>query len=142
MAAPDPTSAATALRARGLRISTARRALLEALFAGGGPQTADEIARGAGSRCAAIDRASVYRNLASFEAAGLARHVHSGQGARRWEPAARAEQAYASCEACGTLVRIDATTAERIRSAARAACGFAPDLTHFPLVGRCQACDG
>ena len=42
--APTPAAAVTALRARGLRASTARRALLAALFEAEAPLTAEEVA--------------------------------------------------------------------------------------------------
>ena len=133
MPATRPISAASVLRSRGLRVSATRRALVQALFASAEPLSADQLAAG-------LDRASVYRNLAQLEDAGLARHLHAGSAAGRWEPAERPAGAYAVCESCSALTQLDAAAAECIRAAAVAACGFAPDLSHHALVGRCPAC--
>ena len=46
---PTPTAALGTLRARGLRISTTRRTVVDALFAADQPETAEEIARRAGA---------------------------------------------------------------------------------------------
>jgi Fur family transcriptional regulator, ferric uptake regulator len=138
--APDPTAAANALRALGLRVSAARRLILEALWMAEDPVTAEAIAGGLGGRLPVSDRASTYRNLATMEAAGLVRHLHAGHGAGRWEHAGRPARAYVGCEACGTLTALTPAAAGRLRDAVRAACGHEAALTHFPLVGRCPAC--
>ena len=78
--APDLDSAMRALRESGMRISAARRMTLEALYAADGPVSADQIADGLGGRLARTDIGGVYRNLESFERAGLVRHFHLGHG--------------------------------------------------------------
>ena len=65
-----------AMRSGGMRLSTARRLVLEALFAADGPVSAQQL-----SADAAIDTTSVYRNLELLERHGLVRHVHLGHGA-------------------------------------------------------------
>ena len=66
-------AAIAAVRASGLRLSTARRLLLHALFDSDRPLSAEELA-GDG------DVASAYRNLEVLEGLGLVRHVHLGHG--------------------------------------------------------------
>src|SRR5437588_1111713 len=92
-------AATGALRARGLRISTARRLVLEALYRAEGPLTAERIAAGVGSRLPASDLASVYRNLEVLQRLGLVRHVHAGHGPGRYVIAAD-EREYLLCEIC------------------------------------------
>ena len=82
--ADTPAAAAAALRARGLRVSSARRELLEALYAAERPLTAEEIADGG-------DLGSAYRNLEALEDVGLVRHVHLGHGAGLYTRPARAQ---------------------------------------------------
>ena len=55
--APTVAAAVGALRHRGLRLSSARRVVLEALFAAGRPVTAEEIADGIGGRVPPSDLA-------------------------------------------------------------------------------------
>jgi len=71
-----------ALRRSGLRLSTPRRLVLEALFAADGPVAASDLAQQL-----SIDESSVYRNLEVLEHRGLIRHVHLGHsGLRdRWD---------------------------------------------------------
>ena len=66
------------VRSHGMRVSTARRSVLEALLAAERPLTADEIAGDA-------DLASTYRNLETLESIGIVRHVHLGHGPGRYE---------------------------------------------------------
>src|ERR1700680_79755 len=68
------------MRERGLRLSAARRLVLEALLVADGPMSAEQIAQGIGGRVPSSDIASVYRNLQAFEDIGLVRHVHLGPG--------------------------------------------------------------
>src|SRR6185436_11498510 len=71
--APDLDAATAVVRARGLRLSTARRLVLEALYDADGPLTAEQLA-------GEMDVASVYRNLETLEELGLVRHFHLGHG--------------------------------------------------------------
>ena len=79
--APPPRALALSrIRAHGLRISSARRLVLEALLVADGPMSAEQIAQGIGGRVPCSDLASVYRNLERFEEIGVVRHVHLGHG--------------------------------------------------------------
>ena len=98
------------VRAHGLRVSTARRSVLEALMAADAPLTAEEIAGGA-------DLASTYRNLETLEAIGIVRHVHLGHGPGRYALSGRSG-GWATCEACGR-----STALAVARAAARSARG-------------------
>ena len=71
----DPAEAIDALRRSGLRISTARRLVIEALFDADGPVSAAQLAQRL-----SLEESSVYRNLEVLEQHGLARHVHLGHG--------------------------------------------------------------
>ena len=88
---------------RGLRVSSARRLVLEALFAAERPLTAEEIAAGLEGWLPASDLASVYRNLDTLEELGLVRHFHLGHGAGRYALAAAGDVEFVSCERCGAV---------------------------------------
>ena len=60
-------AAAEAIRASGLRLSAARRLVLEALYRAESPVKAEEIASGLDGNLPRSDLASVYRNLETFE---------------------------------------------------------------------------
>ena len=122
--------AIAALRARGLRVSAARRMLLQALFAADGPATAAELAGG-------LDVASVYRNLETLEELGIVRHFHVGRGAALYAPATAAPSELLACERCGD---VHAVALDDVRALVEARFGFLARFTRFPLVGLCATC--
>jgi Fur family transcriptional regulator, ferric uptake regulator len=131
-------AAAAAVRRRGLRLSSARRLVLEALFAADCPVTADEIAGGLGGRVPRSDLASVYRNLETLEQLGLVHHVHAGHGAGLYALARGRE--YLLCERCGELHAVPPEALEPVRRALRESLGYEARFTHFPLVALCENC--
>jgi Fur family ferric uptake transcriptional regulator len=133
-------AAITTLRVRGLRVSAARRLVLEALFAAEAPVTAEAIATGLGGRLPGSDLASVYRNLDTLEEIGLVRHLHVAHGAGRYALAARHQAGYVACERCGAHRPLDQATVAQLTALLREACGYEPQLVHFPVVGHCQEC--
>jgi Fur family ferric uptake transcriptional regulator len=140
--APRSVEAAVArVRARGLRASSARRLVLEALFAAGRPVAAEEIASGLEGRVPVSDLASVYRNLETLERIGVVRHVHPAHG-RGLYALAREDSGYATCERCGEVRAVDAEALEPVRAAVRAALGYEASFGHFPIVGLCGSCAG
>jgi Fur family ferric uptake transcriptional regulator len=122
------------LRAHGMRVSTARRTVLEALMAATAPLTAEELAGGG-------DLASTYRNLETLEAVGIVRHVHLGHGPGRYELNGRSA-GWATCETCGRSTPLASPALQAIRLAVREAAGFEASFRHFPIVGRCADCAG
>ena len=133
-------SAIAALRAGGLRVSAARRLVLETLFAAEGPVTVEELADGLGGRVPRSDVASTYRNLETLEALGLVRHMHLGHGPGRYVLAGREDRGYLACEGCGAVVAAGADAFGPVRALVREAFGFEARFGHFPIVGLCPAC--
>jgi Fur family transcriptional regulator, ferric uptake regulator len=137
----DSLDAAYAIvRGAGLRLSAARRIVLQALFAADGPLTAERIASGLDGRLAALELPSVYRNLETFEQIGLVRHVHLGHGAGRYMLARAGEREYVLCEACGNANAVDPAELDAVRAAVREATGLEARFSHFPIVGVCAGC--
>jgi Fur family transcriptional regulator, ferric uptake regulator len=130
--ADTPAAAADALRARGLRLSSARRHLLAALFTAEHPLSAEELA-GDG------DVASAYRNLEVLEHVGLVRHVHLGHGPGLYEPAGR-DHEFIVCESCGAVRAVAPSELDAVRAAVLEAVGYRARFRHFPLAGLCPDC--
>src|SRR5215218_7288268 len=131
--APSLTAAVVALRTRGMRVSSTRRALLERLFRAPRPLPAEQLAGG-------LDLASVYRNLDALEAVGLVRHVHVGHGPGLYALAGRREGGYAACERCGRHAALARSELAAVHAAVLRATGFTSDFSHFPIVGLCPDC--
>lgn len=134
------TSAVDALRARGLRVSAARRLVLEALFAAGRPITAETIAAGLEGWLPQSDLASVYRNLDTLEEVGLVRHFHLGHGAGLYTLAAAGDVELVACERCGAFDAVDPARLDGVRELIEAQLGYRARFTHFPIVGICADC--
>jgi Fur family ferric uptake transcriptional regulator len=132
-------AAADAIRASGLRLSAARRLVLEALYRADSPVKAEEIASGLNGDLPRSDLASVYRNLETLEHLGLVRHVHLGHGPGRYEPATQPRD-YLVCERCESVVSVPTGQLDAARAAIRAATGFDTRFDHFPLTGMCAGC--
>jgi Fur family ferric uptake transcriptional regulator len=141
LAAPSPLAAVGALRARGLRVSAARRLVLEALYAAEGPVSAEAVAGGLDGRLPRSDLASVYRNLETLEEAGLVQHVHLGHGPGLYALVGR-HRGWAVCDACGRRVALEDDALHRVRAAVLDATGFDARFAHFPIVGVCADCAG
>jgi Fur family ferric uptake transcriptional regulator len=131
--APDLEAAAEVVRARGLRLSTARRLVLEALYRADAPLTADQIA-------GAMDVASVYRNLETLEEIGLVRHVHLGHGPGLYVRAAEGAREYLLCDRCGAVVAVEPAQLDGVRELIRDRFGYEARFTHFPIAGQCPDC--
>jgi Fur family ferric uptake transcriptional regulator len=131
--APDLEAAAAVVRSHGLRLSTARRLVLEALYATDEPLTADRIAGG-------LDVASVYRNLETLEQIGLVRHFHLGHGPGLYARSAVGAFEYLLCDACGAVVAVEPEQLDPVRDQIRRDFGYEARFTHFPIAGLCPDC--
>ena len=132
----DMEGALAILREQGLRVSSARRLVLQSLFAADGPATAEAIA---GRTGLTLDLASVYRNLETLERVGIVQHVHLGHGPGRYVLSTRSG-GWTTCESCGTSTRIEPEALQQIRVVVTQFTGFDAGFGHFPIVGRCPAC--
>src|SRR5437879_148050 len=128
------------MRERGLRVSAARRLVIEALLAADGPMSAEQIAEGIGGRVPVSDIASVYRNLQAFEDVGLVRHVHLGHGPGLHALAVAGELEYLTCERCADYRAVAPEELDAVRRLVEARFGYRASFTHFPIVGLCRSC--
>jgi Fe2+ or Zn2+ uptake regulation protein len=138
--APDLDSALAAVRECGLRLSSARRVVLAALYAADGPLSAEQIAAGVGGRVPASDLASVYRNLETLEQYGIARHVHLGHSPALYTIALDGELEFLTCERCADYVAVSTAELDAVRQTIRVKFGYVASFSHFPIVGLCAAC--
>jgi Fur family transcriptional regulator, ferric uptake regulator len=136
LAFDDLPGAVNALRERGMRLSTSRRLVLEALFAAEGPVSAEQLAEQR-----ELELTSVYRNLETLERLGIARHVHLGHGPGLYLLVGRGQREYLYCERCGTARMVDPEQLDQVRAQIRDRFGHEARFTHFPIVGTCVECE-
>lgn len=125
------------LREGGGRATTARRAILDVLFATADPLSTEQIAQ---RSVPAQDVPSTYRNLEHLEQVGLVRHVHFGHGPGRYELVTDDERWYALCELCGSVSAFSPDDLDGVPAMIDERIGYRIRFTHFPLVGLCRGC--
>jgi len=135
LAFTDLADAIGALRNAGLRISTPRRLVLEALFAATGPVSAADLAREL-----SLDESSVYRNLEVLEQFGVVRHVHLGHSAGLYALVSKDVVEYLYCERCAKVTTVAPSRLDNVRGHIRDEFGYTARFTHFAIVGLCPDC--
>jgi Fur family ferric uptake transcriptional regulator len=130
-----PAEAIAALREQGLRLSTARRLVLDALFAADGPVAATYLAE-----TLVIDESSVYRNLEVLESHGLIRHVHLGHGPGLYVLLGGDEVEYLYCDRCAKVTPVAPDQLRPVHESIREHFGYETRFTHFAIVGLCADC--
>lgn len=123
---------------RGVRLTLARRCLVEELVAAGAHLTAEQLSDRVQASVGEVHRATIYRSLEALERAGVVEHVHLGHGPAVYHLADDLHQ-HLMCEACGAVTEAPpgllAGAQRRL-----AATGFRLRPHHFALLGRCAAC--
>jgi Fur family ferric uptake transcriptional regulator len=139
--AADPwDDVADRLRANGLRSTPQRRTLIEVLRGSSGHVTATELI----ARCRARDPnttpSTVYRTLDMLEGFGLVKHGHGPGGREEYHILPEQVHGHLHCQACGATLEIQPEEGSAIVAALDAGHGFAVDLSHVTISGRCRGC--
>ncbi len=119
----------------GLRLTSPRRQVLEAVVAAGHPRSAAELAH----RCG-LHKVTTYRSLQHLEAAGLLKRVRfEQQRAERWELADQLghHHHHIVCDRCGKIAAVEGcgTWFARLQVP-----GFSHVRHQLEFYGRCRAC--
>lgn len=140
-AAGNGKDPAALLRARGLRVTVQRRAVLQVLLQHGGTHlTADAVHAAVRATLPEVARGTVYKALGELVEAGLAEDIPTGQGARlfgiRLEP-----HHHAVCDRCQRWfdIPLAAARADPV-TPAHLPDGFAPRGVEVLVRGVCRAC--
>jgi len=127
------------LRAQGHRITTARRAVIQALLHAEHGLSTGEIATAIEATQPDTHLSTVYRTLEALEEAGIVVHVHGASGGVTYQLADRPHQS-AECDTCGLVIELPLDILDGVARKLRASHDFALDTGHFPLIGRCATC--
>jgi Fur family ferric uptake transcriptional regulator len=136
---PDLDAALDALRAQGHRITTARRAVIQALLRAEHGLTTGEIAAAIEATQPDTHLSTVYRTLEALEEAGVVVHIHGASGGVAYQLADRPHQS-AECDTCGLVIELPVDILDGVARELRASHDFELDTGHFPLLGRCADC--
>lgn len=134
------TDLADRLRARGMRLTTQRARVLEAVRSAG-HATVEGITRlVAADGGPPLSPSTVYRNLGALQDLGLVSHTHVDHRAPDYHLVAHANHVHLTCRGCGTVQEIDEAAGAAFVAAIAEATGFVADLTHSAVHGYCRAC--
>jgi Fur family ferric uptake transcriptional regulator len=128
------------LRARGLRWTPQRRALLDVLRETDGHVTGAELVELCRERDAETTPSTVYRTLDVLEELGIVRHSHGRDGREEFHVAPTSEHGHATCERCGAVLELDAGDVGGLTTSLRRR-GFNVDLSHLAVGGSCRECE-
>jgi Fur family ferric uptake transcriptional regulator len=145
-AAPATSSASVEtvlaqLRARGGRVTTARRRLLQALFESSEHRTAEDLAAEIQELAPDVHISTIYRNLDELERLGVLVHAHLGHGPATYHLSSVAHS-HLVCERCGVAIEAPDELFRGLAVDAQAHFGFTIDPRHFAVLGRCKDCSG
>ena len=127
------------LRARGVRITSARRAVLTALVATDGHVTAEDIETAVQRASPEVHLSTVYRTLESLEALDIVDHVHLGHGRAVYHLAENRHH-HLVCESCNTVVHLPRDVYDDLALEIEQRYRFALRQHHFALIGLCEDC--
>lgn len=130
-----------ALRAKGHRITAARRAVCEVIAeAHSDHLDAATILDRVNTDSTSVNQSTVYRTLEALEEAGVLTHTHLGPGAAVYHLGDEPSHQHLLCSDCGKTVSVAAADLEGWIAQIAARTGFAVDPDHFALSGLCEEC--
>ncbi len=138
---PDVDKLGAALRRLGYRRTPQRQLIAEALAGSTGHIAPEAIYRQVVTRFPNVNRSTVYRTLELLEELGLLAHVHLDDGSVRYHHGGEAGHLHLVCHQCGRVLQVDdPSVGEALAAELLSRYGFAVDLSHHYMAGRCQEC--
>ncbi|MBB5870473.1 Fur family ferric uptake transcriptional regulator [Allocatelliglobosispora scoriae] len=127
------------LRARGLRITKPRLAVLEILDTGGHFEV-DEIARRCRERLDSVSTQAVYDVLGALSRAGLARRIEPAGSPALYEARIGDNHHHIVCRGCGKIADVDCAVGAAPCLDPSSTAGFTVDEAEVTYWGLCPAC--
>ena len=128
------------LRARGLRWTPQRRALIEVLLQSDGHVTGAELV----DRCRTADPttvpSTVYRTLDVLEELGVVRHAHGVDGREEFHVFPVTDHGHLYCTNCHGAWEVGPDEAGPLLDAIERSRGFRVQLSHLSIAGLCREC--
>ena len=128
-----------ALRARGYRLTPQRQLVLEAVGELG-HGTPEEIVTAVRRTASGVNISTVYRTLELLEELGLVQHAHLGHGAPTYSVTGPDDHVHLVCRDCEGVEEVPTALVADVVARLSTEHGFAVDVSHFALFGRCRAC--
>ena len=128
------------LRAHGMRLTSQRQRVLDAV-AGLGHASPEEIVEAvAADGCAAMSASTVYRSLDALQELGLVSHTHVDHRVPSYHLTSHATHVHLVCRRCGWVGEVPVEVAAGFVGALAARTGFAAEVSHAAIHGLCARC--
>jgi Fur family ferric uptake transcriptional regulator len=128
------------LRRKGLRLTLQRELILDALAAGDGHHTPEEIYRRVHAKAPVVNRATVYRTLEMLLELGLATTAHGTDNQLLYELADQTPHHHLVCQRCGHVAEIGHEQIAPMFDALEQEFSFQVRTDHLMLFGLCREC--
>jgi Fur family ferric uptake transcriptional regulator len=135
-----PDAVRDQLRARGLRWTPQRRLILDVITEAEGHVSGSEFVDRCRERDPDTTPSTVYRTLDVLEELGYLAHSHGADGREEYHVLPVAEHAHLQCSDCGLSWEIGADEISGLVGGLRRKRGFAVDVPHLTIAGRCRDC--
>lgn len=135
----DAMNSAERLRARGLRVTRPRLAVLEILGEGGHLEV-DDITQRVRTRLDSVSTQAVYDVLGALARAGLARRIEPAGSPARYEARTGDNHHHVVCRSCGVIADIDCTVGSAPCLDPNTAVGYEIDEAEVTFWGLCPTC--
>ncbi|HEU4865578.1 MAG TPA: Fur family transcriptional regulator [Actinomycetota bacterium] len=139
MAITDEADMVGALKARGLRMTPQRRAIVAEVMRTQGHISPAALARKVQAEMPGVNASTIYRTLSLLEEAGVLSHAHL-EGGPEYHRAEEAGHVHLTCTNCGAEDDLSIEEAAALVRLIERHRGFSPDLTHFAIGGLCSDC--
>jgi Fur family ferric uptake transcriptional regulator len=136
----DHRSVADLLRSQGHRLTPQRLVVLEVIQNSGCHLTAEQIHAAVVVRHPFVNLATVYRTLQWLQDVNLVAPIMLSGQPIRYEYVQGDEHHHLVCLACGYQMEIDDSLLDTLKAQLLDRYGFAAQLSHLALPGRCAHC--
>jgi Fe2+ or Zn2+ uptake regulation protein len=128
------------LRARGMRVTASRLAVLETLAELPPHVTVEQVERVARKRLGAVSTQAVYDIMRALHGAGLVRRIEPAGSAALFETRVGDNHHHLVCRECGNTVDVDCVLGTAPCLTPGSAAGFEVDEAEVIFWGRCPEC--
>jgi Fe2+ or Zn2+ uptake regulation protein len=128
-----------ALHTRGLRATSQRLVIHDALVRARRHVTAEQVREAVAHRLPGVSLPTVYATLDLLEELGLVRRLRAGAGAVLYDPRAEPHE-HAVCRVCGAVEDLDGAVDASAALRAAEQTGFRPDGADTVISGVCARC--
>ncbi len=136
----DQPDLSRVIRQRGFRMTPQRQMILDAVAAGRGHSTPEQIYSRVVKKAPAINRATVYRTLDFLAEQHLITNCDLGTGSKVYEMAGAQPHHHLVCERCGRVEQFGHEMMEAVFKQIEMKHGFKITTDHLALFGLCRQC--